>query len=95
MVTTGPSFTTRRMEAFEAMSQMTQANPQLWQVIGDLLVKNMDWPGAEDMAKRLMNEAGVVTETISTLGNWCWRSMPRVSRPAAPASARKHAVSAV
>lgn len=51
--TTGPSFTTRRQEAVEAMSQMTQANPQLWQVIGDLMVKNMDWPGAEDMAKRL------------------------------------------
>lgn len=51
--TTGPSFTTRRMEAVEAMTQMTQANPQLWQVIGDLLVKNMDWPGAEDMAQRL------------------------------------------
>jgi len=50
---TGPSFTTRRMEAVEAMTQMTQANPQLWQVIGDLLVKNMDWPGADDMAKRL------------------------------------------
>lgn len=50
---TGPSFTTRRQEAVEAMTQMTQANPQLWQVIGDLLVKNMDWPGAEDMAKRL------------------------------------------
>ena len=27
--------------------------------------------------------------------NWCWRSMPRVSLPAAPASARKHGVSAV
>lgn len=51
--TTGPSFTSRRMEAVEAMTQMTQANPQLWQVIGDLLVKNMDWPGADDMAKRL------------------------------------------
>jgi hypothetical protein len=51
--TTGPSFTTRRMEAVEAMTQMTQANPALWQVIGDLLVKNMDWPGADDMAKRL------------------------------------------
>lgn len=51
--TTGPSFTTRRVEAVEAMTQMTQANPQLWQVIGDLLVKNMDWPGADDMAKRL------------------------------------------
>ena len=51
--TTGPSFTSRRQEAVEAMSQMTQANPELWGVIGDLLVKNMDWPGAEDMAKRL------------------------------------------
>jgi len=51
--TSGPSFTTRRMEAVDAMTAMTQANPQLWQVIGDLLVKNMDWPGAEDMAKRL------------------------------------------
>ena len=50
---TGPSFTTRRVEAVEAMTQMTQANPELWQVIGDLLVKNMDWPGADDMAKRL------------------------------------------
>lgn len=51
--TTGPGFTTRRMEAVDAMTQMTQANPALWQVIGDLLVKNMDWPGADDMAKRL------------------------------------------
>lgn len=51
--TTGPSFTTRRVEAVEAMTAMTQANPQLWQVIGDLLVKNMDWPGAEEMSERL------------------------------------------
>lgn len=53
VVTTGPSFTTRRMEAFEAMQEMTQANPQLWGVIGDQLVRNMDWPGADDMAERL------------------------------------------
>jgi hypothetical protein len=51
--TSGPSFTTRRIEAVEAMTAMTQANPQLWQVIGDQLVKNMDWPGAEEMAERL------------------------------------------
>ena len=51
--TTGPSFTTRRIEAVEAMTAMTQANPKLWEVMGDLLVKNMDWPGAEDMAERL------------------------------------------
>jgi len=49
----GPGFSTKRLEAVDAMTAMTQANPQLWQVIGDLLVKNMDWPGADDMAERL------------------------------------------
>ena len=38
---------------------------------------------------------GRVTETISTFWNWCWRSMPRVSRPALPASERKQGDSAV
>ena len=39
--------------------------------------------------------SGVVMETSSTLENWCWRIMPRVSLPAAPASARKQGVQAV
>lgn len=52
-VTTGPSYTTRRVEAAEAMTQMVQGNPELWGVIGDQIVKSMDWPGAEDMAERL------------------------------------------
>lgn len=52
-VDVGPSYATKRQEAFEAMAQMTQGNPQLWGIIGDLLVKNMDWPGAQEMAKRL------------------------------------------
>lgn len=53
VVKTGPSYSTKRQEAGEAMQQMTQANPELWKVIGDLLVSNMDWPGADEMAKRL------------------------------------------
>lgn len=52
-VSTGPSYNTKRQDAFESMAQMTQANPNLWGVIGDLLVKNMDWPGADEMAKRM------------------------------------------
>jgi len=52
-VTTGPSYMTKRQESMEAMSQILQGNPQLWQVAGDLFVKNMDWPGAQEMAKRL------------------------------------------
>ena len=53
MVTTGPSYMTKRQESMEAMSQILQGNPQLWAVAGDLFVKNMDWPGAQEMAKRL------------------------------------------
>lgn len=51
-VTTGPSYMTKRQEALEAMAQLLQGNPQLWGVAGDLFVKNMDWPGAQEMAKR-------------------------------------------
>jgi uncharacterized protein YecT (DUF1311 family) len=52
-VTTGPSYMTKRQEAMDAMSQILQANPNLWGVAGDLFVKNMDWPGAQEIAKRL------------------------------------------
>jgi hypothetical protein len=65
VATTGPGYATKRQEALEAMGQLLQGNPQLWQVAGDLFVKNMDWPGAQEMAKRfaktidpkLMNDA--------------------------------------
>jgi hypothetical protein len=49
---TGPGYATKRQEALEAMAQLLQGNPQLWQVAGDLFVKNMDWPGAQEMSKR-------------------------------------------
>jgi hypothetical protein len=52
MVQTGPGYATKRQEALDAMSQLLQGNPQLWAVAGDLFVKNMDWPGAQEMAKR-------------------------------------------
>ena len=52
MVTTGPGYMTKRQEALDAMSQILQSNPQLWAVAGDLFIKNMDWPGAQEMADR-------------------------------------------
>ena len=52
MVTTGPGYMTKRQEALDAMSQILQSNPQLWSVAGDLFIKNMDWPGAQEMAAR-------------------------------------------
>lgn len=52
VVTTGPGYATKRQEALEAMAQLLQGNEQLWAVAGDLFIKNMDWPGAQEMAKR-------------------------------------------
>jgi hypothetical protein len=52
MVTTGPGYMTKRQEALDAMSQILQSNPQLWSVAGDLFIKNMEWPGAQERAAR-------------------------------------------
>ena len=51
-VTTGPSYMTKRQESLDAMSHLLQGNPQLWAVAGDLFIKNMDWPGAQEMSQR-------------------------------------------
>jgi hypothetical protein len=53
VVTTGPSYLTKRQEAMDGMAQILQGNPNLWSVAGDLFVKNMDWPGAQEMSARL------------------------------------------
>jgi hypothetical protein len=52
VITTGPSYLSKRQEAVEAMANILQTSPQLWQVAGDLFIKNMDWPGAQEMADR-------------------------------------------
>lgn len=52
VATTGPGYATKRQESLEAMAQLLQGNPDLWKVAGDLFIKNMDWPGAQEMAKR-------------------------------------------
>ena len=52
-VTTGPSYSTKRQEAAEGMVQLVQANPELIGLVGDILVRNLDWPGADEISKRL------------------------------------------
>lgn len=53
VVEVGPSYKTKRQEATEQMTQVMQANPELIKVAGDILVKNMDWPGSQALAERL------------------------------------------
>ena len=49
----GPGYATRREEAAAQMLELGRAYPPLMQIAGDLLAKNLDWPGAEDIADRL------------------------------------------
>lgn len=52
-VTIGPSYATKRIEAAESMIAFAKAVPQVAPVIADLIAKNMDWPGADQIATRL------------------------------------------
>lgn len=52
-VTVGPNYSTQRQEASETFTQLAQAFPPIMQVAGDILVKNMDVPGSEQLAERL------------------------------------------
>lgn len=52
-LSTGTSYTTRRVEAAQAMMDAVQVWPQLMGVAGDLVAKAQDWPGADKLAERL------------------------------------------
>lgn len=53
IVKAGPSFSSQREEAASQMIELIRAYPDAAPVIGDLLAKNLDWPGAEEVAERL------------------------------------------
>lgn len=52
-VDVGPSFASKRQEATQAMIEMTKSIPSIGQAAPDLIVKSMDWHGAQELAERL------------------------------------------
>ncbi len=52
-VTVGPSYATRRMEAVAAYTEMFGQNPQVFPMVADLVVKEMDLPQSDKMSERL------------------------------------------
>jgi len=50
---TGPGYNSKRIEAVETMMPLLGADPNLMNVAGDLIFRNMDFPGAEVIADRL------------------------------------------
>lgn len=53
VATVGPSFATKRQEAVDAMAQIMQGNPNIFPIIGDIWVRNQDWPGSSEISDRL------------------------------------------
>lgn len=52
----GPDYATQRQEAWNAITQILTANKELVAVIGDLLFRFGDFPGAEEIMQRLQKE---------------------------------------
>lgn len=53
VVDVGPSFATQRQEAAEAMMDLIGAMPNAAPLIGDIVAKSFDWPGADEISDRL------------------------------------------
>lgn len=49
----GPAYATKRQEAFDAYTQFLAQNKDLTSIIGDLMMRAADFPGAEEAAERL------------------------------------------
>jgi len=52
-VSTGPAYTTMRQESAQQMIEAAQANPKLWDVAGDKMVRAFDWVNGDEIADRL------------------------------------------
>jgi len=50
---TGPGFNSKRQEAVNAMMPLITGNQELFNIAGDLVFRNMDFPGADIIADRL------------------------------------------
>jgi hypothetical protein len=53
VIQTGPTYATKRQEAVETMLTLTGGYPAAMPAIADLIVNEMDWPGAKVIADRL------------------------------------------
>ena len=52
VVSTGPSFTTQRVESAQSMLDFIRVSPESANMMIDLIAENMDWPGAVKIANR-------------------------------------------
>lgn len=53
IVSTGPNYQSQKEEALDKLLEMSQRNPQIAQIGGDIIIKQMDFQGADELADRL------------------------------------------
>jgi hypothetical protein len=49
----GPSYATKRQESAASMLEVFKMNPPLMAILGDLFIKNQDWPGSQEAMERI------------------------------------------
>lgn len=52
VATTGPGYASKRQESVEGMIRLIETNPALMDRIGDKVIKAMDWPESQSVAKQ-------------------------------------------
>ena len=87
-VVTGPNFASRRAEAAAHMIELARGVPMVGQVAPDLIVENMDFPGADKIAKRIQKAMGIGDDGEPVEGE-------QKADPVAQAQAAKDAASAL
>lgn len=65
-VTIGPSFATKRAEAADSMLNFMKVIPNSAPLVADLIAKNMDWPGAEEIYARLASQLPPTLQSKNT-----------------------------
>jgi hypothetical protein len=77
-ISAGPSYDTLRQEAVESMVTVASKWPKLMDVAGDKVIRNMDWPGADEIADRV---AKTIPQELRDEGD---TQQPMVNTPRGP-----------
>ena len=82
-VRAGPSYQTQRDEAREVLIEMIRARPELAPIVGDVLLDNMDFNGADKIAERLRLMLPPQVQQAEGIGNPV-QGMPGQMMPGQP-----------
>lgn len=85
-VSVGPAYATKRIEAVEWLTQLVQAKPELLNIAGDILFRNMDAPGAEQLADRMK---ALLPPQVQALEDADSADGPQVMTPRGPLSVQE------